>query len=36
VVFLAEEMHSFEARLPLVIGTGIAVVMACYISANIA
>mmetsp|Transcript_23926 Transcript_23926/g.40700 ORF Transcript_23926/g.40700 Transcript_23926/m.40700 type:complete len:274 (-) Transcript_23926:215-1036(-) len=29
-------MHSFEARLPLVIVSGIAVVMACYIAANIA
>ena len=36
VVFLAEEMHSFESHLPIVIVSGIAVVMTCYLSANIA
>lgn len=36
VVFLAEEMHNFEARLPRVIVAGIGVVMACYLAANIA
>ena len=36
VVFLAEEMHNFEAKLPLVIVCGIAIVMTCYILANVA
>lgn len=35
IVYLAEEMHSFESRLPLMIVSGISTVMVCYISANV-